>query len=310
MKTSSQSISLVNSQSSRVAAIIVTYNAGLWIDRCLSSIFSSVLKPLCIVIDNASGDNTLDIIKSRFSEVVLISSPKNLGFGAANNLGIKYALEQKADYVLLLNQDAWIADDMLQKMIAAFSNSKTYGLLSPFHLNYEGTAIERYFEDWVLNHYTQAYEATHHRQKLPEILTCSFVHAACWLLPRSTIQEVGGFDPVFFHYGEDNDFIQRLKSRGLVAGIVPSATVYHYGTNDGLVEPQKNVRHLTNQILLQIKNPEASHAGALFLFLKQFIKAMLSGPNTPSGKAYRAVFSILPRLFRSRFRQKNELAFL
>ncbi len=294
----------------RIFTVIVVFNGRNWIERCLDSLKKSSLPVTPVVIDNGSTDGSSDFITAHFSGIVLLRHKTNLGFGAANNLGLNYALEQKADYVLLLNQDAWIAEDMLQKMIAAFHNHPNYGLLSPFHLNYDGTATERYFEEWVLKHYTQGYEAYTRRREQPEVLPCTFVHAACWLIPLSTIQTVGGFDPVFFHYGEDNDFIQRLQSRGLVAGIVPSATVYHYGTNDGLVEPQKNVRHLTNQILLRIKNPEASHAGALFLFLKQFLKVMMKGPNTPSGKAYQAVFYLLPRLLHSRIRQKNDGAFL
>ena len=86
--------------------IIITYNGVKWIEKNIQALIDSSTKTKIIIIDNGSVDGTQEIVKS-FKEVKFIQSEINLGL-KANNLGIKLALEQGADYVFLLNQDAWI----------------------------------------------------------------------------------------------------------------------------------------------------------------------------------------------------------
>ena len=76
-----------------------------WLQNCLEAIKKSTYPVDTIVIDNGSTDSTVLFIKSNYPEVHLVESGKNLGFGQANNVGMRYALEQNADYVYLLNQD-------------------------------------------------------------------------------------------------------------------------------------------------------------------------------------------------------------
>ena len=92
----------------KIFAIVVTYNGMRWYDRCFGSLRNSDMPVETIVIDNASTDETVSYIKEHFHEVCLIESKENLGFAKANNIGIKRALDNGADYVFLLNQDAWV----------------------------------------------------------------------------------------------------------------------------------------------------------------------------------------------------------
>jgi len=91
----------------KVSVIIVSYNFEQWIDRCLGSLRRSTSPISVIVVDNGSKDKTTQIIEKNYPEVHLIKTGANLGFGKANNIGIRYAMEQGADYFFLLNQDAW-----------------------------------------------------------------------------------------------------------------------------------------------------------------------------------------------------------
>lgn len=293
----------------KVFTIIVTYNGSRWIEKCLSSISASSVPVHIIVIDNASTDNTVELIDKKFPETELIRSKENLGFGRANNIGLKRALEQKADYVFLLNQDAWVNGNTIEGLMRVSENHPEYGILSPFHLNYDGTATERYFDEWVLIHYTPGYKQNETDRDLKEVYSSSFVHAACWLMPISTVKDVGGFDPLFFHYGEDNDYVQRLHFKELKVGIVPRLKVFHEGSHDGLNSPEENISFLTNQSLLQLKAPEASYAGAFVLFVRQYIKAM-TGQNEYKKAVYKSNFRKLYLIFKSRFIQKNQLAYL
>ena len=92
----------------RVLTVIVSYNFEPWIERCLSSIRDSDYPSDLVVIDNASTDRTVSIIAERYRWIRLVRSRKNLGFGQANNIGMRMALEEDYDYVFLVNQDAWI----------------------------------------------------------------------------------------------------------------------------------------------------------------------------------------------------------
>ncbi|MCO6496344.1 MAG: glycosyltransferase family 2 protein [Chitinophagaceae bacterium] len=293
----------------RICSVIVTYNGAEWIEKCLSSLRESTQPVHAIVIDNASQDDTVKIIREEFPEVELIASEKNLGFGQANNIGIKRALEERADYVLLLNQDAWIEASAIEKMMAVFHQNPGYGILSPYHHDYTGADTERYFKEWVLENYTPGLKEDLERNELKPVYPSRFVHAACWLMPLSTIERVGGFDPLFFHYGEDNDYVQRMQYHGLKTGIVPQALLYHQGTNEGLGSPEKKLWFQVNQAVTLFKDPKASTAGALALFARQFVRLQFSG-NKVLAKAYRTNLRRIFEMLASRREQKKARAYL
>ena len=129
----------------KIFVIIVTYNGLKWIDKCISS----CNKYPIIVVDNNSSDQTVKYIQDNFPHVKLIKSNKNLGFGAANNIGIKYALKNKADYVFLLNQDCYLKNDSLKKLISSHKGNKKYGILSPIHLNGSGNKLDEKFSYYL-----------------------------------------------------------------------------------------------------------------------------------------------------------------
>ena len=98
----------------KIYTIIVTYNGLQWMDFCLGSLRASTVQTTPIIIDNNSSDKTVEYIRANYPECVILDNNKNLGFGRANNMGLSYALKNNADYVLLLNQDAAIAPNMLE----------------------------------------------------------------------------------------------------------------------------------------------------------------------------------------------------
>ena len=122
----------------RVLVIIVTFNAMHWIDRCLGSLEESSVRPDILVIDNCSLDGCDEYVKERYPGVQMICNAENVGFGAANNIGLKVALEKGYDYVYLLNQDAWLEKDTLEIMLDAFERTRRYAVLSPVQVNANG----------------------------------------------------------------------------------------------------------------------------------------------------------------------------
>ncbi|NGM65747.1 glycosyltransferase family 2 protein [Sphingobacterium sp. SGR-19] len=198
-----------------VLSIIVTYNFEPWLDKCLSSLLHSSYPTDIIVIDNASKDNTVGLIRQNYPQVILLENKINLGFGKANNLGFEYALNRGYDFVFLVNQDAWIHPDCLTHLMTK-SYPKEIGVISPLH--YDGT--EQVFDKGFADYVKQL------DLNLDNII-CSFVNAAFWLIPITIIKQIGGFSPLFYHYGEDSDYAHRLHYHGYNIAINRHAIAYH-----------------------------------------------------------------------------------
>lgn len=202
---------------SQVLVIIVTYNAMHWAEKCLSSLKCSSHAADVIIIDNGSKDSTTSFIKEHYPEYTLIESGKNLGFGAANNIGLKHAIERNYDYVYLLNQDAWIFPDTIQKLIDVSKHHKEYGIISPMQFCGDETKLDSGFQ--------RIFDSAN--KKTDEIIEVPFIMAAHWFIPCVTIKNIGGFSPTFFHYGEDNNLIDRLHFHGYKVGVLKKAKAVH-----------------------------------------------------------------------------------
>lgn len=214
-----------------ILTIVVTYNGMKWIERCLSSVRASVLPSDIMVVDNASDDGTSDWIREHFPEVIVSDNRENLGFGAANNIGMRYALAHTYRYVYLLNQDAWVFPETFGTLIRAFEEDgrtedegvrkavgKPIGILSPMQMEANLTRMDAQFH----KHCHKALE-----NDRSETVRVPFVMAAHWMVSRECLESVGGFCPAFPHYGEDIDFIHRAHYKGFAAAVVKTASAVH-----------------------------------------------------------------------------------
>ncbi|ASB50955.1 glycosyltransferase family 2 protein [Alkalitalea saponilacus] len=211
----------------QIIAIIVTYNGSKWIDKCFGSLINSTIPIKVLAIDNASTDGTPQIIRTKFPQVEVIETGENLGFGKANNIGLKRVLDENADYAFLLNQDAWVEPDTIEKLVKIHQNNPQFDLLSPIHLNGNGDAIDRNFQNYLGPSFTPEFYSDLFLKKNKEIYEGKFANAAAWMLTRKCIEIVGGFDPIFKHYGEDDDYIYRLHYHKLKLAIIANAIIYH-----------------------------------------------------------------------------------
>lgn len=222
----------------KILVIIVSYNFERWMGRCLGSLRQSEQQADVIVVDNASQDRTVQLVESQYPEVRLIRNGENLGFGRANNLGMAIALKEGYDAVFLLNQDAWIAPDTLGTLSKLSCLHPEYGILSPTHLTGNGDRLEKGFAAYAglpetelpiditfseRRNPTKASLAPEH----PTLRPVSFINAAFWFIPTDILKRVGGFCPLFYHYGEDVDYINRLHYHGYQAGYSPTVSGCH-----------------------------------------------------------------------------------
>ncbi|MGB3775216.1 MAG: glycosyltransferase family 2 protein [Leeuwenhoekiella sp.] len=204
--------------------IVVTYNGMQWIEQCLESTAGYKV----VVVDNNSTDGTVKFIKERYPKVTILEQKKNFGFGQANNLGIRYALDRSAKAVFLLNQDAYLEKNTIGVLSEISHDNPDYGILSPIHLNGKGDQLDLNFSRYLSQSINNSFYSDHILNKaLSSIYEVPFVNAAGWFVTENCIKTVGGFDPIFFHYGEDDNYCQRLRYHGLKIGVIPRIFIRH-----------------------------------------------------------------------------------
>lgn len=259
----------------KIYVIIVTYNGMQWLDRCLGSLLKSTISVHTIVVDNASTDETTNHIEQDYPEVELIRSTENLGFGKGNNVGLKKALDENADYVFLLNQDAWIEPDAIEKLVKAHQSTTGFGVLSPVHLNGTGSGLETKFAEYASPDNTPNYLSELYMGTIKTVYETKFVNAAAWLISKECLFKTGGFNPLFPHYGEDENYLQRVKFLGMKVGIVTNSTITHdsdFSWEKIQFNPQRNL--IFN--LIPLADVNLPYRSACLLFIKRSLDELTS----------------------------------
>ena len=219
-----------------ISVIIANHNGASVIERCLSSLGEPDDRLEVLLVDNASTDGSLDLVKSRFPWVRTLPQTENLGFAAANNLAAEHA---RGDALLMLNADAWLGDGALGRLRNRLDTHPRTALVAP-SLRYPsgrpqfvwspargvvGEAMQMVrnrFEDRALAHGAFA-------RVLARIAGRIWYTAACVLVRASAFAEVGGFDTRFFMYFEDVDLCLRFEAAGWRLDQEPAAVVHHQG---------------------------------------------------------------------------------
>jgi len=205
----------------KVLVIVVTYNGRHWLSRCLGSVppaAGASVKADLWVLDNDSTDGCADYVQKEFPLAKLVRSAENLGFTGGNNLGIEYALRKGYDYVYLLNQDAWLEEGALARLVEAAEAHPDYAVLSPLQMTDGYAGYDRLFG--------QALGRA--RKAGPDgIRRLPFVMAAHWLVPCAALREIGPFSALFPYYGQDDDWCNRARFHGYGVGVLPAARAVH-----------------------------------------------------------------------------------
>ncbi|MCZ4318519.1 glycosyltransferase family 2 protein [Aequorivita viscosa] len=222
--------------------VIATYNAMPWIQRCMESCSGMNV----VIVDNKSTDNTVYYVEENYPNVSILPQNQNFGFGQANNIGISYALKQGAEYVFLLNQDAYLQEGCIVTLITEHQQNPHYGILSPIHLNGKGDRLDQNFSNYVnYRNNPDFYSDFVLNKSLSQVYDVPFVNAAGWLLSREILDTVGGFDPIFFHYGEDDNYCQRARFHNFKIGVIPTAFLKHDREDREVIE-SKTSYYLAN----------------------------------------------------------------
>jgi hypothetical protein len=216
----------------KIYIILVNYNSYQDTIECIESLkqinFDSYK---IIIVDNASTDESVNkLINYADDRLVLLRSNKNLGFSGGNNIGIKYALDDGADYVLLLNNDTIVEPDFLQNMVETAENDKEIGIVG-CKIKYNGDRNLLWFAGGQVNWFKFLGEHFGKRElddgKYDKLIEVSFVTGCCMLIKREVIEKVGMLPDEYFMYFEDVDFCVRVQEAGFKIIYEPKAVIYH-----------------------------------------------------------------------------------
>ncbi|HDL64575.1 MAG TPA: glycosyltransferase family 2 protein, partial [Proteobacteria bacterium] len=282
----------------KVTIIIVTWNGKNDCLTCLESLQKLVsYQPSIIVVDNGSTDGTARAVTEHFSGVTIITAPINLGFAGGNNLGIKRALAEGADYICLLNNDTEVDPHFLEELLLVAREDPRAGILGSRILYHDRPDII-WSQGIAVNRISGRIYTTYNNRKDSEvsgiITEVNAVSGAAMLLKSEMLREVGLLDEDYYLCFEDVDLCLRAGRMGYKIVTVSSSRVRHkvsgsmggeysemtvyYATRNHLLVGKKQLQGTL--ILRGIRSP------LIMLYTLLFTVVTSGGPRGPKLRAW------------------------
>lgn len=218
----------------RICIIILTHNNVVDTVECLNSVnyLEGALYSV-LIVDNASTDNTVEIIKSKFSNVNLLQLDRNFGFSAGVNEGIRWGYERNFDYFLILNNDTVIEKGMLSALLEVASTKGDRAMVMPRIFFYTANKDTNRSNVWSDGGYFRkippSIKLKDTRNSINFDIPRNIEYAPfCGILiPKKVINSVGLLDTSFFFFYEDWDYCKRVREKGLSIWCAPKAVMWH-----------------------------------------------------------------------------------
>jgi hypothetical protein len=239
-----------------VYVVILNWNNASDTLECLHSLQDTDYKSyIPVVVDNGSTDGSVEILRTAFPGIHQIELESNLGYAAGNNVGIEYALEEGADYILVLNNDTLVDKGMLRELVAFAETNEKIGMVGPKMYCYqpEDTIFALgSFVDWPKG------ETSNRGMFLPasdigfplEAEPVDFIPGCCVLVSRRMLEKVGLLDPIYYLNYEDVDWGFRAHGEGFEVWFNPEAALWHkVSATMGQASPM-NTYYMTRNALL------------------------------------------------------------
>lgn len=227
---------------SSVSIVIVSWNVAEILTDCLTTILASPTGPACeiIVIDSASTDETVSVVRQRFPQVKLTALTENVGFVRGNNCALAQAA---GEYVLLLNPDTRVLGDAIGEMARYLDQHPQVGIVGPQTLNEDGshqstrrrfpTLLTGMFEStWLQAYAPRAVLHHYYALDIPDDVPAAdvdWVQGSALMLRRSVYDQIGGLDEGFSMYSEELDWCKRARAAGWRVVYLGQARIVHLG---------------------------------------------------------------------------------
>lgn len=207
-----------------ISVVVLNYNGAQWIERCIASVFEQTFQEIeLIVADNFSTDGSDKLAENALrgsANARFIQHGRNLGYCEGNNRAVT---QSRGEYIFLLNNDAWLERDCLEKLISEVRRTGA-AAATPYVMNWDDDGPQRAFASGFDIFGLPSFKP------VPAQTEEIFMPGGCsYFIRRDLFLELGGLDPVIFMYGDEWDLSWKLWVTGHRAVVVPSARIHHRG---------------------------------------------------------------------------------
>lgn len=238
-----------------VFVIVLNYNGRKYLKDCLSSLESQTYANCRVIVcDNASTDDSIEYIKRNFPSTIIIQNKKNLGFAKGNNVAIKFALKQGADYVFLLNNDTISEKGLIERLIKVARTNNEIGIVGPKILDIRNTSlVHEIGMTCDIFGFPIAIREESGKQTISEVF---YVSGCAMLIKQEVLNRVGLFDEEYFMFAEDLDLCWRAQLAGYLVFVDRAARAYHAsgGSITGGIVKERSYTTNVRRIYLREKN--------------------------------------------------------
>ncbi len=218
-----------------LSVIIINWNTRELVLECMDSVYRTTegLDFEVILVDNGSTDGSVDAVRRRFPQAVVVANPENLGFAGACNRGVERA---RGRYLAILNSDTVLTPSSLKTLVEFMDANPRVAICAPQLLNMDGTlqnsianlptlATELLNKSLLRRLFPERYPGKELRIETP--VEVESVIGACMVIRKKALDEVGGFDEDYFFFLEETDLCVRMHRNGWKVVFHPGVRVYH-----------------------------------------------------------------------------------
>ncbi len=255
----------------KVAVVILNWNGQNFLRQFLPSVIEHSGDAEIIVADNASTDDSLEVLTKEFPQVKQIINNSNLGFAGGYNEALK---KVTADYFILLNSDVEVSANWISPVIEIMENDKTMAACQPKILSFAdktsfeyagagGGFIDKYGYPFCRGRIFNSLEKDNGQYN--DLRRIFWASGACMFVRSSAFTKVNGFDENFFAHMEEIDLCWRIQKAGFTVWYCPNSTVYHVGGGTLLkTNPRKTYLNFRNNLFMLHKNCSSSEFKKVF----------------------------------------------
>ncbi len=232
--------------------------------KCLHSLAALTTRASVVVVDNASGVDPVPALKAEFPWPHYVRTAVNGGWAGGNNVGIRYALERGADFVVLLNNDTTVAPGLVSRLVAAAAAHPGFGVIGPV-IRYMDEPAEVMTDGVVFNR--PGYPGFFQRMPVPEraadppaVDVADIVNGCCLMVRAEVFRRIGLIDDRFFLIHEEADFCLRAKEAGFRCGVLAEGLVWHKGSSAFKRSGKRWQRYYDARNLGLLLSKHAAHA--------------------------------------------------